>query len=66
MSDQSEQLKAEQIKSMQKDIEELQTKLDAIKTNVDRGMGIVIGVLAILGVFAGPIVEWVKHLFRVT
>lgn len=60
MSDQSEQIKA-----MQKDIEELQTKLDAIKTNVDRGMGILIGMAAVLGLFAGEIINWLKHLIRV-
>lgn len=56
---------SEQIKSMQKDIEELQTKLDAIKTNVDRGMGIVIGVLAVIGLFSSEIINWLKHLIRV-
>lgn len=60
-----EELKAE-IKNLKSDVEEIQKTVKDLKTNVDRGMGIVIGVLAILGVFAGPIVEWVKHLFRVT
>lgn len=53
-----------QLDELDDKVDSLQAKVDALKSNVDRGMGIVIGVLAVIGLFSGEIVNWVKHLFR--
>lgn len=60
MSEQTEQ----RVSKLEQDLDALETKVTAIKENVDRGLGIVIGVLAVIGLFSGEIVNWVKHLFR--
>ena len=56
----------DQIDALHKKLDALQTKVDLLKSNVDRGMGIVIGVLAIIGLFSGELINWIKHLIRIS
>ena len=57
---------AAELEAVKAQVHEIGADVKALRANVDKGMGIAIGVMAILGLFANELVQWIKHALGVS